>query len=230
MYIIEEEFQERRNEINEYFNLLFKIIKKNSTLLLEDGKIEKITMCSITILKSSSILLLYNLVESIITKCLDRIHTHICDNNVKYTKMSDNLKKLSLSYYMQAFNKNVANNLDSIGYFKNLLELSFDELAFNISYKDMTKFYSLYSGNLDSKQIRSVLLKYGIQYDKKNKELKTIKEKRNQLAHGEKSFNECGRDLSYEHLNMLKENTFIFIEDMIVCIKNFLENKEYISS
>lgn len=101
------------------------------------------------------------------------------------------------------------------------------EITFPLSYNQLCQFYSLYSGNLDSREIISVLKKYGIDFEEKASELKTIKDDRNKLAHGELTFEGVGRNLSLPQLRHMKEKTFRYMESVIDIMNAFIENEGY---
>ncbi|MCP4699963.1 MAG: hypothetical protein GY862_24395 [Gammaproteobacteria bacterium] len=169
---------------------------------------------------------LYNLVESVVTQSLEKIHFHICGKNIQFSNLNENIQKLVISYYYKAISQNRSNDKETVNYLHELLLLNNE--SFGLTYDTMTNFYALYSGNLDSRKIRKVLENYGIFYDNPSNELKTIKEKRNTLAHGEESFEECGRSMTYEQLNVLKEKTYLYLDDMIQSIESYLANENYI--
>lgn len=179
-----------------------------------------------TNLKSSIILMLYNTVESIITKSLNRVHDILIGKNLMYNELNDHLKKITLIYYQSVINGN--NNLsNSTEKLFDILELVRGNNLFTLSYEELSKYYQLYSGNLDSREIISILEKYGVGFTEKISELKTIKDYRNKLAHGELSFEEAGRNLSIEQLKVMKDKTFQYIEKIILALDAYINNERY---
>ena len=226
MHVVKEEFNQRIEEINSYFTFLDRIINRNVRFIDENRQEYSLTTSTHTIAKASSIILLYNLIESIITKCLMTIHEFIRNDSLLFNEMTPQLKKMVLLYYNHVYSKgnNASEAIDSI---MTGVELILNNQCFNIPYLEMIKHYSLYSGNLDSREVRLVLSKYGIQFEERYPALKCIKEYRNKLAHGESSFEECGRELTYQQLDHYRLQTFEFIEKMIEEIENYLNNKKY---
>ncbi len=55
-----------------------------------------------------------------------------------------------------------------------------------LSYEEYTKYKTgnNFAGNLDSKEIRKIAKKYGIEFSEQCSEILTIRDKRNKLAHG----------------------------------------------
>ena len=179
-----------------------------------------------TSVKAGIVLMIYNAVESTITKCLEKLHDVFQKNELKFDDCNDKIKHLVLAYYENAMTKSADINsavqckLKLYGYLKG-------ERNFELSFAQLSKFYSLYSGNLDSKEIVSVLEKYGIKIEERISELKTIKENRNKLAHGELTFEEVGRDLTLQHLKKMKEETFKYMRNVISSIEKFIDEEKY---
>ena len=55
-------------------------------------------------------------------------------------------------------------------------------------------------------------------------------EKRNDLAHGNKSFADVGRDVTMGDILKIKEEVVEYLRQILTNIKNYLENKEYLHS
>ena len=179
-----------------------------------------------TSLKASIIVMLYNVIESTMTKSLNKIHNAFETENLKYDDLNDSIKKTMLTYYQYAMNKS-ADVHKSVSYVMELIDLLKLNTTFSLSYEDLSKSYSLYSGNLDSRKIVDVVTKYGVNFSEQVSELKTIKDYRNKLAHGELSFEEVGREVSIPQLERLQERTFEYIEKVIMALETYLSNKEY---
>lgn len=84
------------------------------------------------------------------------------------------------------------------------------------------------SGNIDAKEIRNIANQIGFESSENGRDLVTIKEKRNHLAHGEKSFSEVGRDYSINDLISFKDSTYSHLEDVIEKITSYVSNRNYI--
>lgn len=179
-----------------------------------------------TSMKANVVMMLYNAVEATVTQCLEKVHDKIKTNNVKYRDLSGELQKLIAVYYGHSIDKsaNVDNAMDYVLQFSDFVN---GNANVSISYKELTKKYQLYSGNLDTKEILNVLGKYGVDFEQRCSELKTIKDYRNKLAHGEESFEEIGRVLSVEQLLEMKSRAFEFLENMINAIAEYLTEENY---
>ncbi|MDU4962354.1 MAG: MAE_28990/MAE_18760 family HEPN-like nuclease [Sporomusaceae bacterium] len=227
MKTVKAECEIRKIEIANYINFIDKL--EDDEFFQKHKNEDKIDSTSIrTSIKASTILMLYNLVESILTKSLIKLHEVIISKNLKYEDINEAIKSMILIYYHSVMDKteNIHNSIDHI---KKLVSFVRGNSAMMLSYNELSKFYTLYSGNLDSKEIISVLQKYGIKFDERASELKTIKDLRNKLAHGEASFEECGRALTIQQISAMKERTFNYIDNMIMSVEEFINQEHYFS-
>ena len=88
------------------------------------------------------------------------------------------------------------------------------------------------SGNLDARKIRTLFKSHEIKLKVHYKafgggELRTVKDKRNDLSHGGTSFAECGMQYSLTQLNNIKNRTIIYIRSSLRYIKTFSDNRGY---
>ncbi len=179
-----------------------------------------------TSIKAGIVLMLYNAIESTMTKCLEKLHDIFIQQELGFDECTDEIRQLLLAYYENAKEKSLDIH-KRVPYILELHDYMKGEITFPLSYNQLCQFYSLYSGNLDSREIISVLKKYGIDFEEKASELKTIKDDRNKLAHGELTFEEVGRNLSLPQLRHMKEKTFRYMESVIDIMNAFIENEGY---
>jgi uncharacterized protein YutE (UPF0331/DUF86 family) len=179
-----------------------------------------------TSLKANIVLMLYNAIESTLTKSLERIHEKIKEKQLKYCDLRKEIKKILAIYYGYSMEKS-GNVNSAMEYALQLADFINGDICFNISYKELVQKYPMYSGNLDSREIITVLKRYGIVYEEHCSELKTIKDDRNKLAHGEDSFEEIGRSLSIPQLEEMSYRTFEYLEKMVREIECYLDEEKY---
>ena len=68
------QFQERKEEIENYFQLLESFMIHNAQIILPNGKKQKINVALAHILRANAFLLLYNLTESCISQSIEAIY------------------------------------------------------------------------------------------------------------------------------------------------------------
>ena len=71
------------------------------------------------------------------------------------------------------------------------------------------------------KKIRKLCDLYGIDFDISCKQIRTIRDNRNKLAHGEDSFSERGR-IPYEYVENLKSETISYLENFISAVEDYI--------
>lgn len=174
-------------------------------------------------LRAEAIIVLYNLIESTFSNCVFYVFDNIKDEKLHYENLISELRnvwfrekihsKLSLDN-ARKISKNIADTLSS-----ELME--FKELPSDIS------------GNLDLRKIIFLSKKIGISLgripnvDRTGEILLSIKNKRNDLAHGNKSFSDVGSFLTYNELEDYKERTLEFLEFLIHKFQIFVSEKKF---
>jgi hypothetical protein len=82
--------------------------------------------------------------------------------------------------------------------------------------------------------IKEIAKKYGFSYQtdfaktKNGEKLVDIKDKRNDLAHGVKSFKEVGQGKTIEDLLEIKKEVIEYLRQILENIKTYLDNQEYL--
>ena len=109
-------------------------------------------------------------------------------------------------------------------------------VSFTIELKDdrgevINEFVKL-SGNVDADKIRKLATKYGFDSkvgpaEKAGADLVTIKTNRNYLAHGIKTFTECGGKVSVIDMCNYKKNAILYLEKIISNIEKHIEEGKF---
>ena len=80
---------------------------------------------------------------------------------------------------------------------------------------------------MDAGEIRKVANKVGFGEVSDGRYLVKIKEKRNQLAHGELSFGDVGKDHSVNDMMTYKDNAVEYLQEVMVSIETYISSKNY---
>lgn len=230
MQMVRQEFSDRVDEINRYFQHLENITEKDAQLIFpnENDRRENLNIRLGLTLKSGLVLLLYNLVEATISKCLGAIHQNLTDENISYFEMSDELQKIWLRYHYELLNDNSNNNDRNVSQLQTMVEILSANKTIKISLADSKQLSeSLYSGNLDAREIKKIAKKYGISFDLESKEVRFVEQMRNKLAHGEVSFEEGCRDRTIQYMKNVKDETITFIDTFANAVENFISERKY---
>lgn len=160
-------------------------------------------------LKSNVILMLYNLVESTIRLTMNNYYDRFNNRNISYKHLVEDIKKTWIRQSLGAKQKNdsIQKNIYS------MIEIAISENApIHIDFES----FSL-SGNADLREIKDILKTHGINYKEDEFKtfggsLKSIKDMRNSLAHGNISFQDNGRILSVSELYDYKEQAYLCLD------------------
>jgi hypothetical protein len=217
------DFRERVEEINIYFAFLEKLGQETTQLsvLKDDGQRENIPLDYqlIKTLKANSFLLLYNLVESSMRNAVTAIFDELKNRRVSYNLVSTEIKKIVI----ENFKKRSPENIHS-----NIRDISTDIIAAGFQSQE------LFSGNIDKREVRKTARNFGFSCDteynktKHGESLDMIKNKRNDLAHGNKSFAEIGRDITVEELLTIKEEVIAYLEQILNNINQYITGQDYL--
>jgi len=211
------EYQKRLAEVEIYFNSLEFLDKGNCKISCTDimgNNLEKnIDIELYKILKANGFLLLYNLIEATIRNSIDEIFNSVNSNNMTFGHLTDNLRKIWIKQEVKSINNDDIFNLS-----KKILEnelVLFEAECINIG------------GNIDAQKIREIAKQFDYQTSKNGRDLVTIKDKRNKLAHGEYTFSDIGKDYTIQELINYKENTKKYLDDVLSKIDNYINNEGY---
>ena len=166
------------------------------------------------IMKANGFLLLYNLIEATIRNSISAILNSISTDKLTFKLLSDNLKKLWINQEI--------NNIKDISKFKEKVsELS--EKILNDSLLEFSQECINISGNIDAQKIRDIAKKFGYLEPKDGRGLQTIKDKRNQLAHGEFTFSDIGKNYTSNDLIEYKSEVVSFIEGVLNNVEVYIK-------
>lgn len=214
------EYNKRLHEVELYFETLELLDQGNCSIksidLLGTETIKEIDAELSTILKANGFLLLYNLVESTIRKSIDAVINSVHISSVTFRNLSDELRSL----WIRQEGRNITN--EKIMLIANtILEDRF--LTFK---RDCIKI----SGNIDAQEIRRILKQVGGNDVEDGRCLKAIKDKRNNLAHGNFSFSEIGRDCTVKELLEYKDDTKDYLSKVLDEIQIYIDSHKFLNN
>lgn len=213
------EYNKRLHEVEVYFSTLKLLDNGNCFIkcvdILGTETIKGIDAELSMILKANGFLLLYNLIESTIRRSIDAVINSIHASSVTYRNLSDALRKL----WIRQETRNINN--DKIMFIaSSILEnglLIFEKNCINIS------------GNIDAQKIREIFKQLGGNEIKDGRCLEAIKNKRNNLAHGEFSFSEIGKDYTVNELISYKDDTKDYLSKVLDEIELYINSQKYLN-
>ena len=216
------EYTKRLKEVTLYFDTIKLLDNGDCSIICKDinGIVkEKIIDNELAkIMKANGILLLYNLIEATIRNSISAILNSISTDKLTFKLLSDNLKKLWI-------NQEINNTKDISKFKEKVSELS--EKILNDSLLEFSQECINISGNIDAQKIRDIAKKFGYLEPKDGRGLQTIKDKRNQLAHGEFTFSDIGKNYTSNDLIEYKSEVVSFIEGVLNNVEVYINTKGY---
>lgn len=216
------EYTKRLNEVTLYFETIKLLDNGDCSIICKDingGTTEKIIDGELAkIMKANGFLLLYNLIEATIRNSISAILNSISTDKLTFKLLSDNLKKLWI-------NQEINKTKDISKFKEKVSELS--EKILNDKLLEFSNECINISGNIDAQRIREIAKKFGYLEPKNGRGLQTIKDKRNQLAHGESTFSDIGKNYTSNDLIGYKSEVVTFIENVLNNVETYINAKGY---
>jgi hypothetical protein len=167
--------------------------------------------------KATCFLLLYNLVESTMRNAIEAIFQELKSTNTLFDDCREELRREVLKNFKKR---------DMEKLLPKLLTLARDVV--HETFEGTESF----AGNLDARTIRKTAVKFG--FDAPTGAdftmLQTIKDLRNDLAHGVKSFAEVGRNASPSDLEKARIQTVDILSQTLRNISNYLRQRHYLTA
>lgn len=232
MLQIQTEFDRRVEEINLYFNFVSNLQDQPILRSKEvSNRLEfEIDRDLVRILKANGFLLLYNLVEFACRGSILTIYETINNEELPFQEASQEIQQLWLSHRTKGINIHNENVAQAIHKITEVIvrqeKIEFEQERLRNDIKTQL------SGNVDASKIRDGLAKdYGfsakVSQPKQGAALKTVRDNRNDLAHGHITFAERGADYSELEMVKIKDDVVNYLHDILTNIETFLNQKHY---
>lgn len=215
---VRNEFNKRLCEICQYFDALQLLDKGSCSIqcidILGKKEIKKVDSELAKILKANCFLLLYNLVEATISNSIQAIFKSMHSSNITYRDLTDKIRRMWVRQEVK--NTPQTDNLLDI------LRKVVDNQILNFT-NDCIKI----SGNIDAQKIREISEQFGCKIVSDGRDLCTVKEKRNKLAHGEYTFAEIGQDYSVSDIVKYKDSVQLYLTRVMNEFEIYINNSGY---
>ena len=220
MTTVQHDFRTRSGEIENYFQFVERLAAGDIRLTgadLSDSPLNHQDYDSLLkTLKANGFILLYNLVESTMKNAIEAVFDEFRVAGVSFDDCREEVRQIVISNLKSHNPDKVFGTLTPLAQ-KILTETFRKEKAF--------------TGNVDAKKIREVAREYGFQPPSgKSGNLLTVKSLRNDLAHGDKSFAEVGKDFGVERLSEIKTEVVDYLKEVLVNVSAYLTNKDYLAT
>jgi MAE_28990/MAE_18760-like HEPN len=220
------EFKLQVKEVNLYFDFIKSSVENDVYLSSATKAWRKPVTSEIQkILKANFFLILYNLIEATIRKSILEIYDALREDGIHYKLAKPEIQKIFLDYYCKRIRETSNNKFTER--ISELLQDTLNDTVIELNIESIP-----ISGNLDARKVRELARAYGFsetvsKAKRAGADLMIVKEQRNSLAHGLKTFSECGRNYSIRDLKNIKDEVIRYLEDILKNIKTYIDNKEY---
>ena len=221
------DFKERVEEIEEYLNLLLLVSQPSAKIYSEGKKPKTVSNVALKTMKASCFLMLYNLVESSIRGSMSTLYEQMNSGRKELHDFDQFVKDLWIGQKIRSLDPLSSNQTS----YKKLIKSMVDDVLFSSPILLDPEMLPI-SGNLDARKIRELFMRHNIPIhvhyrSLRGAELKTIKDKRNSLAHGSESFSDCGQQYSVQSIIDIKRQTVIFLRSSLKNVQKYIENTKY---
>lgn len=218
----------RRTEVMRYLRFLERVLATNAVVQAPGRSLFPLELELTHTLKANAYLLIYNTVEAVMSQLLAEIHDEVKISNVRLDDLNPNL-------YLEVIRSLRKGKEDITDNFAHPSGRPFvDYWLRDYEKRVQNNRNPHFSGNIDGKRIKDIGRKYGFasgeeQVDKKltHPALQNAKKHRNTLAHGEKSFNELGRWMSFTEVQNDAIATLRTLQNVRRIVNNFLVTQGY---
>jgi hypothetical protein len=231
MKAVIEDFEQRVKEVSGYFRML-KAIEwpqaeihattkpSHRTVPIEDDWRK--------VAKATGYLLIYNIVESAIRSAFAHLYEVIASEGRTLRGVEQDIRDL----WVDTEHKKISRESATPESFrKKASEMVAAVLADEIVRLDAA--HLPVAGNLDARKIRELCELHGVPHTahkaaRGGADLKTVKDQRNALAHGHRSFAECGRDITIDDLVRIAREAEVFVRCILRNVDGFIVKQRYL--
>ncbi len=229
MLSFHQDFEDSKKEIEYYFKFIQKIEDGQFMLSqLKDSTDDSIDTELPKILKANAFIMLYNLVESTIKNSLWEIFEAIKGGRISYSDLRDEIKNVVLlgktKFDFKMKDESIATQVIQI------IEKALSD--FSEYFPSQKKNIHFEAGNLNIDKIKGTFKSYGLtpvheNHDNQKEAFKITLRNRNNLAHGDQTFGECGKNYSFLELETLKTHIFEYLHRSLIEVEDFIINRRY---
>lgn len=227
---------DRSVEVTAYLEFLKVAVERRAKIVAKDGDLTLELSHELThTLKANLVLLLYSAMEATLIQLLDEMHDAIKANCTSVDNLNAQLLRVVLKTVKRDANEKVLSSIAPLH--NSLFEFWIKDWEDRSSGKD--KRVDGISGSVDSMVFYQQLAKFGVvpptengraPADLSDYTLQKVKNKRNELAHGEKSFTDLGRDLAAEDLESDSSKVFENLRKIADAVDRYLLDQRYLAS
>lgn len=210
------DFGERRRQVRHYLSSVAQAEREAKIAVatrIQEGRL--------LALRAGTFLILYNLVEATTRAAIAAIHDNITTNRSPVSVLTLNLRKEVIRLFKKGADPARDHTLTDFP--ADFVAIALDQ-AHNLA------------GIVDARLIRQLGERYGFscqtmkEVTRDGVDLLTIKNNRNDLAHGTKTFEEVGRDYTSIELLLLSRRSMHYMNGILNNVARYLDGKAYLEN
>jgi len=209
-------FETRKNELASFLSHLAKI-----------QELSEFSPDFSNMLHSNALLMLYNMVEAIVVGGIVEIYDAVKSQGQNYRLVSSNIKDIWFEFkFKQVYDPNAHHN----SYKRKASQII--EAILNDQVIELDRNAINAEGNLTAQIIRNICSAHGISFiappeSNGGVKIDEVTALRNDLAHGGKSFVECGRDFTLSDLEKITDEIIKFLEGLLDGMDEYHSNRKW---
>jgi len=176
---------------------------------------------TLKILKATSFLVLYNVIEATTRLCLEEIAEALRRDNLPLTSVSERISSLHVDHNVLRPIRDGARE-HAVGYVLDTALLAAKGECLAVSRKSLRL-----NGNVDAAKVRSLASVFGFTPPSDGSCLKEVKDKRNGLAHGNFRFRECGSEYVLSDLERYRRDTVKYLKGTLRSVESYIQARRY---
>lgn len=232
-------YEERKEELKEFIEVM-EFFEKKEKSRIESGQSEFDQFFHgidgigfsyqqlINILKSNASLMVYSIIEFTVSNLVQSIYDEIKVQGLSYLEVSESIRKI----WREALLKKAANdpNASFNTFLKKHEAIIQDILCCKIL--QVTSRQTLPGGNLDGEAIKHTFAAHGIKIYTGSENfrpdlLESIKNSRNNLAHGSVSFVEAMSQNGIDDIKKTAVKVLLFLDELVDLVKEYIKTQQY---
>ena len=208
-----EDFQRRRSQVRRYLSVVAKAARQTKA-----GGGRPVDLARLHVLRAGTFLILYNLIEASARGALDEVHDVMIGSRVAFGDLSPSLRREVVKGFRRKQDPD-----DHVG----LVDMPIDFVAMSLDSEHQ------FSGNVDARLVRKIAGTYGFSHatdrdlTRDGADLLTIKDVRNDLAHGLKTYDEVGRAYAARALLGIGMRSMAYVEGILRNVEDYLDAAGY---
>lgn len=230
MTTIKQQLEDRKREFFAYLRLLRHIEGRLLPRAAAKKRVGDLpTADSFKAMKAAAFLMLYNIIEAPIIGAVAEVYKAIALDRCKLIDVSQQIRELWIDqrFWIAPYDATPSTYRNRAAH---LLRQTMDGVTLALDARKLSL-----GGNVDGEIVRNLCTKHGCKLvvhraTRGGAELETVKEQRNDLAHGTKTFAECGQAFGASDIDRIARQCLTFLAGFIRTLDKFVASKGYLAN